>query len=591
MAESPLNHANGALSYTVYSEGDEVKGNFRLASAWVKSEVNRIGKALLKFVAGDMPGQKFAESDARTFQPGSKIRLDVGYQGKNEMIFQGKVIKLGLKIDARGESLMMVECRDCAYDATFIRHNQIFEKQKDAEIIAAVMKPYGKVDVEATSCQHLSLVQYACTDWDFILSRADANGLLVSIVGDQIRVKKPKVKEKAVLKVSYGIDLIDFDGGVTSTSQYPEVEAVSWNPSQQEAVVSQGCSPQLNAQGNLSVQQLAGEEAYRLQTDALLPSGALQAWAESKALKSGLARFRGKFSFCGSAAVVPACIVELAGLGERFDGNVFVGAVEHQIQQNLWTTTVEMGISPDGAAEKPDVTLPPASGWLPAIEGLHIAKVKKLNGDPAKLQRILVELPWLKGKKNELWARIALPYAGKSMGYFFLPEVGDEVVIGFFNQDPANPVVLGSLYSDSRVPPYELKAENTVKGWVTREKLKIEFDEEKKSISVCTPGGNTIILDDDGKCIQIKDQNRNEIIMEQSGITLQSAKDICLKAKANIILDATSRIQVKAKTDVALEGMNIKATAKVGFSAKGNASAELSASGQTTVKGAMVMIN
>lgn len=64
-----------------------------------------------------------------------------------------------------------------------------------------------------------------------------------------------------------------------------------------------------------------------------------------------------------------------------------------------------------------------------------------------------------------------------------------------------------------------------------------------------------------------------------------------MKAKGNILLDATSKVSVKAKSDVGLEGMNVKATAKVGFTAKGNATAEISASGQTTVKGAMVMIN
>lgn len=79
--------------------------------------------------------------------------------------------------------------------------------------------------------------------------------------------------------------------------------------------------------------------------------------------------------------------------------------------------------------------------------------------------------------------------------------------------------------------------------------------------------------------------------MDSRGITLTSSKDIILKAKGNITMDATMKLSGTAKQDISLEGMNVKVQAKIGASVKGNATAELSASGQTTVKGAMVMIN
>ena len=121
--------------------------------------------------------------------------------------------------------------------------------------------------------------------------------------------------------------------------------------------------------------------------------------------------------------------------------------------------------------------------------------------------------------------------------------------------------------------------------------MAIEFDEEKKIITLHTPGKNSIEISDDGKSIKLADQNKNEIVMDDSGILLSSAKDIKLQAKGNISLDATAKVGVTAKSDVAIEGANVNASAKIGFTAKGNATAELSASGQTTVKGAMVMIN
>ena len=159
------------------------------------------------------------------------------------------------------------------------------------------------------------------------------------------------------------------------------------------------------------------------------------------------------------------------------------------------------------------------------------------------------------------------------------------------NNDPTHPVILGGLYGSRHKPPYEYEAKNNRKAFVTREKMRIEFDEEKKTITVATPGKNTVEISDDGKHIRLTDEHRNEITMDKGGITLSSAKDITLKAKGNITMDATMKLSGTAKQDASIEGLNIKVQAKMGATVKGNATAELSASGQTTVKGAMVMIN
>lgn len=79
--------------------------------------------------------------------------------------------------------------------------------------------------------------------------------------------------------------------------------------------------------------------------------------------------------------------------------------------------------------------------------------------------------------------------------------------------------------------------------------------------------------------------------MGEKGIEISSDKDIILKAKGNITADATGKIDVKAKQDTTIEGMNVTVKAQTSLKVTGAASAEISASGQTTVKGAMVMIN
>jgi len=183
-------------------------------------------------------------------------------------------------------------------------------------------------------------------------------------------------------------------------------------------------------------------------------------------------------------------------------------------------------------------------------------------------------------------------YATAGFGAGFMPEVGDEVVIGFLESNPRYPVILGSLYSNTRKTSNPAKDDNNyIKTITTKSNLKISFDDEKKITKIETPGANSITLSDDAKSIEIVDQNSNSIKMTSAGIILKSGKDITLDATGNITLKATGKIEITATQDAAITGMNVTNTAQMGFTAKGTATAELSASGQTTVKGGIVMIN
>lgn len=591
MADSPSKNKDHVLACTVYINGSKLKNSFSLVSASVRLELNRIGKATLKFNAGNMDAQTFDESDDSLFKPGNSIRLDAGGMDQQETLFEGSIIGLRILTGKDFRSYMVAECRDNSYPATQGRKNRIFEKKKDSDIIREVLKDYGSVDVDATGYQHPTLVQYYCSDWDFALSRADACGLFVFTEGNKIKVKKPDVNASPVLTVTYGEDITAFDLELSSDDQFTQYEAVSWCPNTQKAVRVSASSPSLNKQGDLQPKNIASGDSMLLQTDAPTDEKALKQWVDGMALKAGLARYQGSVSFYGSAKVKPGCLMELKGLGKRFGGNLFVGTVTHTIEDNEWLTEAGAGISPMNITDEPDVVSPTAAGFLPGLQGLHSAVVKKLDGDPLKEQRIQVELPWLDGQSRLLWARLATMYATAGMGTFFLPEPDDEVLVGFMNQDPGHPVILGSLYGAKHKPSFEYEAKNNTKAIVTREKLRIEFDEEKKVITVATPGKNTLEISDDGKHIRLADQHKNEIRMDSGGITLTSAKDITMKAKGGITMDATTKISGTAKSDISFDGTNVKMQAKATASVKGNAMTEVTASGPVKVKGAVIMLN
>lgn len=595
MAVSPSDKGNDVVRLTLFSDGTQLDGAVPVISVTIVKAVNRIPSARIVILDGDMPGKDFPVSNTDSFKPGAKIKINAGYGSEEETIFQGVVVRHGVKISGDNYSRLLVECRDQAVKLTIGRKNGNFVDSTDSDIIGKLIGNAGLAkDLDATMKQHKELVQYYCTDWDFILSRAEANGLLVIADDGKVAVKAPDTSAAPPLKVTYGEDLMEFQADLDAESQLTSVKGVSWDTKTQAVVEAEQAPQTLNAQGNLASAALAGvvgPASYRLQTSAPVDKDVLTAWTKGCQIKSGLARIRGRMKFQGSAKAKAGSLIELAGVGNRFNGTVFVTAVNHEIAGGNWLTEVEFGLSPDWFAEQRDLVAPPAAGLLPGVEGLLVGVVTKLDGDPEGENKIQVKVPVLQAETEGVWARLAQFYASDGIGAFFVPEIGDEVVLGYFNNDPSHPVILGSLYSSKRKPPYALAAENNTKAIVTRSKMKMEFEEKDKVITISTPGNNKIVISDKDKSILIQDQNNNKVELKPDGIVLDSPKDITITAKGKITLDAVQTIGITAKQDVKTAGLNISNEAQVGFTAKGNATAELSASGQTTVKGAMVMIN
>lgn len=596
MPESPMINSSAAVKLVIFSQGRQIDDAIEILSVSITNSINKIPFAKIELVDGDMPNKDFPISNSNDFKPGSEIKIEAGYGQSAESIFQGIVVRHGIKISRNNQSRLLIECRDKAVAMTIGRHNASYIDSKDSDVISSLISNYSGLssDVQATASVYCELVQYYCSDWDFLLSRAEVNGLLVCVEDGKLSVKPPQTSGSAELKLTYGEDLIEFHADIDARTQLAEVSTVSWDPETQELIEEKAGPQTLNRQGDLTsktLSEVAGPKSFRLQTQGLLEKAALKEWAEGQQLKAGLARIRGRMKFQGSSRAKPGSLIELNGVGDRFNGDVFVSAVSHQIVAGNWVSEVDFGMSPDWFAEQRDLVAPPAAGLVPGVEGLQIGVVLQLDQDPDSQKRVKVSVPILGAESEGVWARLANFHASNNFGAFFIPEIGDEVLLGYLNNDPSNPVVLGSLYSGKNPPPYELTADNFIKALVTRSQLKIEFDDEKQIITVITPAENKLVLSDEDKSILMQDENGNKIELNADGITIESPRDINIKAQGKITVDAIGEVGVSSKADVSVAGMNVNHEAQVGFVAKGNASAELSASGQTTVKGAMVMIN
>ena len=597
---APSPTINGDIvTFTIKVEGRVISEVLNVISIDVKNGVNRIPFAEIKIIDGDQTKEDFPASSTSTFVPGNKIEIGVGYNNVNKVIFKGIITQQRLQVDPNQGSVFIVECHDEAVKMTVGRKSVTYATSKDSEIISTIIGNYSALssDVAVTETIWPEQVQYYVPDWDFIVARAETNGMIVTAVNGIVSVKPPDNETSSVLTLTYGESIQRFDASLDAINQLASSNAVAWDYENQ-ALVNGTAQNSYPGPGNLSSKKLSevvGLTDFEVQSTAPLNSNELTEWSKATLVKSAYSKIRGDVSFQGSSLVAPGKYFTLAGMGDRFNGDHIISDVMHEIRDGNWWTTVTFGLSPLWHTQNPSVMAPPASGLLPGVQGLFNATVKKIYEDPESQYRILVDIPLFDPSGEGLWARLTNFYSTSGAGAFFLPEVGDEVVVGFLNEDPRYPIILGSMYSATQNKPFDgldPDEENAIKAFVSKSGIQLRFDDENKILTLTTPGKNTAIFDDQNKEVTIKDENGNSIEMSSSGITIKSNKDITIQAEQELILKGQQGITSQASGgDVATSGMNIKQNADMEFSAEGGTTASLQGGAETTIKGAMVMIN
>ncbi len=582
MAERHFQTSSTELpSMTVLSDGQEVGGEFAVRSVYIHKSFNKISVARLVLLDGDIPNEDFPASNEDLFIPGKEIEIKLGYHGDEETVFKGIITKHSLRSQRPNSSLLEVEVKDAAIKMTIDRKNKYFAEVTDTDIIEEICNEYGITnEIEATVGDHFEMVQHYVTDWDFIVTRAEANGMLVLPDDGTLIVKKPSFSGSAVLDLVYGQNIIEFETCLDALHQYEAVTSKAWDFTNQELTELDGNDPGFADQGNLPSTELAsviGLQTLDIRHSGRLDQTELQNWADSTLLRSRLAKIQGRIRIIGFNGITPGDLIDLSGLGDRFNGSAYVSAVSHVFgRESIWYTDLHIGFSEKWLIEQyTNVMDRPAGGLLSGVNGLQVGKVTAIHDDPDGEDRVQVRLPVLDLDGDGIWARVSTLDAGENRGSFFRPEVDDEVIIGFINDDPRDAIILGMVHSSAKPSPVVAEESNPIKGFVTRSEMKLLFDDDAVTFTIETPNGNKILISDDEGSINIEDQNGNTIVMDSSGIAYESASDITFKASGNI----------------KIEGTNVELKASASLKAEGSGSSELSSSATTIVKGSLVQIN
>jgi Rhs element Vgr protein len=559
--------------------GSAVPRTDQLLSVSVVSSANHIATARLAYRDGEAATGSFALSNGSLFVPGAEVEILAGSGNAPDLLFKGLVVRQRLKVREGSPPQLVVECRHAATKMSLKRHGAIHLDKTDSDVISQLCSDAGiNATIASTSLSHPHLVQFDSTDWDFLVTRAQACGHIVLTRGADLETRAPALSGSPVATLAFGATLMELDAEIDAREQTQAVKTLTWNAADQAVHTLDASPPGFTGPGNLAADDLAsamGIDALELR-HAMLPDAEATAVADARFARARLDKVSGRAMCAGLGQVLPGDVVELAGVGDRFNGQVLVTGVRHEMDTTQgWRTHLQFGGVPEDPARRQRLESGRSSSLLAPVHGLQTGIVTD-NEDPEGEFRVRVRLPLVDPAGDGVWARVVCSDAGSDRGVMIRPEIDDEVVVGFFDDDPRSPVLLGMLHSSAHAAPLTPSNDNHEKTFKSRSGIQVLVNDEDTVITLSTPGGHSLVLDDKNGEVVLTDSNGNSLKFSSAGITLESSADLKLKVSGDAKLEFGGGGEVSAGSQLKLEG---------------SAGIEVSSGGTAKLKGSLVQIN
>lgn len=535
-----------AVNVTITAGGKKLTPKLPVVALETGYHCHDIPRATLVISDGDTATGKWEQSELAQLAPGKEVEIKANFmadKGSEATLFKGLITGQSLKASPSG-SFLTLQIHSDLIKLVEPRITQVFPaKSKDGDIIKKLITDGGAKakTVAATKVQHTQLAVYDENPWSFIKYLAEANGLLIMPGLEGVTIDEPaKVKGKDhKLKIdqfkSVNINLDD-------TSALEKVSTSAWSVKDQKSESpAKGAAPSNIAGGKEKAATAAkalGRKEWATVAGRSMAAGELSSWSTSELVYRELDRYQGTFSTEGMN-VVPGDTLAIEDFGAVFNGKYIVTGVSHRIDDNGWQTTMHIGLP---------ITRTRFFQGLhkqaPSVRGLLIGQVQAYKDDPDAQFRFPVLVPAFGSKDNILWARLGAPYATAEAGLFLPPKPNDEVVLGWCDNDPRQPVILGSLHNPKNKPPIAYDKKMEKRGLIiTKDALTWQFDEKEKTLTfTASDKVSTVLSEKDGQLIS---QDKNIITLNKEVIA-ESDKDVTLKPGAKAI--------IKAGADVAVEG-------------------------------------
>jgi type VI secretion system secreted protein VgrG len=235
------------------------------------------------------------------------------------------------------------------------------------------------------------------------------------------------------------------------------------------------------------------------------------------------------------------------------------------------------------------------------------------NNDPKGLGRIRVKFHWMGDGEKSPWLRVTSPHGGDGKGMFFIPEIGEETIVGFEGDSPIKPYIIGTVYHGKAKTTFG-NSGNDVKALQTRSGNLLVMNDKDGSVHVADAKGNDIMIDGSGNVKITSSESivltcgNAKIEMKKDGTININGKQITTTAtdkatmtsgQASFTADgqqneadmAGMKASVNGTQETDIKGLKVAISADTEVDINGNTQIAISASAMVAVKGAMITLN
>ena len=518
------------------------------------------------------------------------VSVEIGAKdasGTRASLFKGVLTNLEPEFVSGGPYAMFVaRC----YDKSFRMHrgtkSAVYVQMTDSDIVRQIAGEAGlSVTVDATTVVHKHLIRHDQSDFEFVSALARRNGYLLHCDDDKLLFQKASQIQGDEITCEYGEDLTEFRPRFALGGQVNEVQVQGWDLVAKREVVGVASRPGFESVTGTQLVRGSAEatKAFGNQTIHVTATPDNQSFAEGLA-DSVLNRMAAndvtaEGRVLGNVNLKPGCKLTVTHVA-KFSGSYFVTRVRHHFgQSEPYTTDVWLGGLESGTMASLLRDDPRKPGDHASTQAKLIRGIVTDNDDEEGYGRVKVKLPTLGDDIQTFWAPLVSAGAGDQRGFQVMPEINDEVLVGFIDGNISEPVVLGGLWNGQDRPPNAAAVGSD--GAVDIREFKMRAGH---ILRFTDKSG-----DEEIELIDKTGSNLLRIDSTQNTISIRADKDIILDAQGNIELKAVN-IKLTGSAKVQVGAPVVEASGDSQITLKG-AMANLQGSAMTKISGGMVQIN
>jgi phage protein D/phage baseplate assembly protein gpV len=417
--------------------------------------------------------------------------------------------------------------------------------------------------------------QASVSDWDLIQAMAAELGVVVTST-ETGEVSFDRIEPDRGVPLAKGKEIIRARIGLSAAQQVTSIKVGTWDETAKEAVIglheassggpNRSWSPEAGA-GRLGGRTLAGPAlAQEDQTAAQTMADSIGALVESTAAELEATVF-------GDPSLQAGMSISISGFGASFDGTYVLSGARHDFERDgyrtyIWSTGRQdrslLGLTRGGE---------PESGFR--AFGVMSGVVSD-NNDGEGLNRVKVQIPALDSAFVTDWSPVLQAGAGSGRGSVFVPEVGDQVLVAFQQNDIRRPVVIAGMHNGHDKP--KISGEALVKdGQVLQRAVVSKSGQTLALIDESGKEALTLTTGDGNHKVQLN-QGDQEIVVDGSGkVTIKGAQDVSVSSSTNVSVKADQQVsvqgtnvQIKADGQLQLQGATVKIASDGPLQATGN---------------------